>query len=307
MNVTNECHKGRKTIERKEPAYYIKLWTNKPPHIPFGQLFEDRKEYAYARQVISRFKRGKLAKSQTPMSQEGDRLDALGEVPVDVHYTPWVTAVPPHWVAKLQDVVLSKNRNGQLVHRDSQGYFGLVVHKNGTVHFYPYLNVKTAWDRLEEYVRGSWGEDGAKLFLDAMHKSGVKTHVAFHTPGVNQFRVRVPGVATIESDRTPWKDGTSEVIIDTKDITNTIRGMNEMMTKVVQNELAFSENQKAFGENLKMHLTLIQALTQAANRMGGTPSPELRVTMLDKATKERETSLLGRIKSCFQKQPSKGE
>jgi hypothetical protein len=260
MNVTNECHKGRKTIERKEPAYYIKLWTNKPPHVPFGQLFEDRKEYAYARQVISRFKRGKLAKSQTPMSQEGDRLGALGEVPVDVHHTPWVTAVPPHWVGRLQDVVLSKNRNGQVVYRDPQGFFGLVAHRNGTVHFYPYLNVKTAWDRLGEYVRGSWGDDAAKLFLEDMHKSGVKTHVAFHTPGVNQFRVRVPSVATIESDSTPWKDGTTEVVIDTKDMQDSIAGMNKLVSTVLKNEAVFSEN-------LKSHVALVQDLRAVVNEM----------------------------------------
>jgi len=270
MNITDECHKPRKYIQRKEPAYYLKLWTNKPPHVPFGQLFEDRKEYVYARQVISRFKRGKLVKSQMPMSQEGHRLEALGGLPVDVHSTPWRCEVPPHWVAKFKGTVLSVNRNGQLVYRDPQGYFGLVAHKNGGVQFTPYLNVKTAWDRLEVYAKDSLGEEGGKLFIEGLHKSGVRTHVAFHTPGVAKFAVKIPGIANIESDKTPWKDGTSEVIIDTKDIMNTLRGMNEMMNKVMQNELAFSENQKIFGENLKMHLTLIQALTEAANRLGGT-------------------------------------
>jgi len=292
MNVTDEYHKPRKHIQRKEPAYYLKLWTNKPPHIPFGQLFEDRKEYVYARQVISRFKRGKLVKSQMPMSQEGHRLDALVGLPVDVHSTPWRCEVPPHWVAKFKGTVLSTNRNGQLVYRDPQGYFGLVIHKRGSVQFAPYLNVKTAWDRLEAYVKDSLGEEGGKLFIEGLHKSGVQTHVAFHTPGVSKFAVKIPGIATIESDKTPWKDGTSEVIIDTKDISNTLRGMNEVMAKVLQNELAFSNNQKAFGENLKVHLETIQvmkgttetmkdglaqlsdaarALTQAANHLGGTP------------------------------------
>lgn len=262
-SLTTQSNKRRHTHFRPI-ADYIAIYVNSPLGVPHSKLFADKHEYGYFRWVIHQWKHGKLtgqpnkqgvAPAPSPLSSE-----LLVESPVDVHSTPWRCEVPSYWIPKFKDMVVSRNRNGQLVYRDPQGYFGLVVHKRGSVQFTPYFNVKTAWDRLEAYVKDCLGEDGARLFLEGLHKSGVKTHVAFHTPGVTKFAVKIPGVANIESDKTPWRDGTSEVIIDTKDITNTVREMNKVMGKVLQNELAFSEN-------LKLHLETIQAMKGTAETM----------------------------------------
>jgi hypothetical protein len=197
------------------------------------------------------------------MSQEGHPQNALSgsvEEAVDVHHTPFRAAVPPHWIAQLRDTVRSRNRNGQVVYRDPAGYFGLVAHKNGSVQFAPYLNVKTAWDRLHAYIKASWDDERARLFMNSLHKSGVQTHVAFNTPGVSQFRVRIPGVASIEGDRTPWRGGTSEVIIDTHDMTNMIRRLEEVCRIIVRNQLVFSENEALLAKNMQGHLALIDEL-----------------------------------------------
>jgi len=256
-NLTPESHK-RKYTHRRPKEHYIRIYNNAPPGVPHSKLFEDKREYAYFRWVISQWKRGKLWK---PISQQGHPQTALSgsveELPVDVHHTPFREAVPPNWIAELRDTVVSRNRNGQVVYRDPGGYFGLVAHKNGSVQFAPYLNVRTAWERLEAYIKACWGEDRARLFMDSLHKSGVQTHVAFHTPGVSQFRVKIPGIASIEGDRTPWRDGSSEVLIDMHDITNTIRVLEEAAKAIVRNQVLFSENEARLAKNLEAHLALI--------------------------------------------------
>lgn len=191
---------------------------------------------------------------------------------VDVHHTPFRGAVPPHWIRQLSGTVLSRNRNGQVVYRDSGGYFGLVAHKNGSVQFSPYLNVKTAWEHLEAYIKTSWGEDRARLFMDSLHKSGTQTHVAFHTPGVSQFQVKIPGIASIEGDRTPWRDGTSEVLIETDDIMNTIRFLKEAAKATIRNQVIFSENEARLAKNMESHLALIEELRGLVRTLAETKS-----------------------------------
>ena len=143
-----------------------------------------------------------------------------------------------------------------------EGTLGLLRTRMGRCSSTPYLNVKTAWERLEAYIKTSWGEDRARLFMDSLHKSGVQTHVAFHTPGVSQFRVKIPGIASIEGDRTPWRDGTSEVLIDTHDITNTIRVLEEAVKAIVRNQVVFSENEARLAKNMEAHLALIEELRE---------------------------------------------
>ena len=277
-NLTSESHK-RKHTHRRPTEDYIRMYNNAPPGVPHSKLFEDKREYAYSRWVISQWKRGRLRK---PISQEGHPQTALSgsveELGVDVHHTPFRTEVPPLWIVQLRDTIPSRNRNGQLVYRDSQGYFGLVGHKNGGVQFWPYLNVKTAWERLETYIKTSWGEDRARLFMDSLHKSGVQTHVAFHTPGVTQFRVKIPSIASIEGDRTPWRDGTSEVIIDTHDITNMIRGLEEACKIIVRNQVVFSENEALLAKNLEAHLALIEELRAVVRALAETRSTQTVAT-----------------------------
>ena len=255
-NVTSKCHK-RKYIHHKPPEDYIRIYNNAPPGVPYSRLFQDKREYAYFRCVISRWKRGRLRK---PMSQKGHPLTALpGSVQddVDVHHTPWHAAVLPHWIAQLRDTVRSQNRNGQLVYRDPEGYFTLVGHKNGSVQFAPYLNVKTAWERLEAYLKACWGDDRAKLFMESLHKSGVKTHIAVHTPGVTQFHVKIPGIATIEGDRTPWRDGTTEVIVE-NDLMNTVHALQEALKGINWNQRLFSENEAYLAKKLESLMALIE-------------------------------------------------
>jgi hypothetical protein len=271
-NLTSESHK-RKYTHRRPKEDYIRIYNNAPPGVPYSKLFEDKREYAYFRWVISQWKRGKLRK---PISQQGHPQTASSrfdeELAVDVHHTPFRGAVPPHWIAQLRDTVVSRNRNGQVVYRDPAGYFGLVAHKNGSVQFSPYLNVKTAWERLEAYIKTSWGEDRARLFMDSLHKSGVQTHVAFHTPGVSQFRVKIPGIASIEGDRTPWRDGTSEVLIDTHDLTNTIRVLEEVAKSIFRNQAVFSENEARLAKNMESHLALIEELRELVRTLAETKS-----------------------------------
>ena len=292
---------------------YIRIYNNAPLGLAHSKLFEDKREYAYFRWVISQWKRGKLAK---PVSQEGVPLNALlGEQGVDVHHTPFRTEVPPPWIVQLRDTIPSRNRNGQLVYRDSQGYFGLVGHKNGSVQFWPYLNVKLAWERLEAYIKACWGEDRARLFMDSLHKSGVQTHVAFHTPGVSQFRVKIPSIASIEGDRSPWRDGTSEVIIDTHDITNMIRGLEEAIKIIVRNQLVFSENEALLAKNVQAHLAVVQEFRAAVRAlaetkstpMGGTSHPTQPTTpvtdspssvLIRRIDEETARSQTGRASDC---------
>jgi hypothetical protein len=196
------------------------------------------------------------------------------EEAVDVHHTPFRSAVPPHWIPQLRDTVTSRNRNGQVVYRDPRGFFGLVAHKNGSVQFSPYLNVRTAWERLEAYIKTSWDEERARLFMDSLHKSGVQTHVAFHTPAVSQFRVKIPGIASIEGDRTPWRDGSSEVLIDTHDITNTIRFLEEAVKAIVRNQVVFSENEARLAKNMDSHLALIEELRELVRTLAETKSTQ---------------------------------
>ena len=293
-------------------AHYIRIYTNAPPGVPHSRLFEDKREYAYFRWVISQWKRGKLWK---PISQQGHPQTALSgsleELPVDVHHTPFREAVPPHWIAELRDTVVSRNRNGQVVYRDPGGYFGLVAHKNGSVQFAPYLNVKTAWERLEAYVKACWGEDRARLFMDSLHKSGVQTHVAFHTPGVSQFRVKIPGIASIEGDRTPWRNGSSEVLIDTHGITNMIRRIEEAIKIIVRNQLVFSENEALLAKNLAVvqeDCAAVRALaeTKSAQTLGTShatqstapvtdSSSSVRIRRIDEETARSQT---GRSSDC---------
>jgi hypothetical protein len=270
-NLTSESHK-RKYTHRRPKEDYIRIYNNAPPGVPFSELFGDKREYAYFRWAVSQYNRGKFGKL---ISQEGHPQTALAglvEEGVDVHHTPFREAVPPHWIRQLKDTERSRNRNGQVVYRDSGGYFGLVGYKNGTVQFSPYLNVKTAWERLETYIKTSWGEDRARLFMDALHKSGTQTHVAFHTPGVSQFRVRIPGIASIEGDRTPWRDGTSEVLIDTHDYMNAIRFLKEAAKATIRNQVVFSENEARLAKNMESHLALIEELRELVRTLAETKS-----------------------------------
>jgi hypothetical protein len=272
-NLTSESHKRKYTHWRPKEDY-IRIYNNAPPGVPFSKLFGDKREYNYFRWVTSQWRRGKFRK---PISQQGHPQTALPgslEEAVDVHHTPFCGAVPSHWIAQLRDTERSQNRNGQVVYRDPEGYFGLVAHKKGSVQFYPYLNVKTAWERLEAYIKTSWGEDRARLFMDSLHKSGVQTHVAFHTPGVSQFRVNIPGIASIEGDRTPWRDGTSEVLIDTHDLTNTIDVLEEAVKAILRNQAVFSENEARLAKNLEAHLALIEELRELVRTLAETKSAQ---------------------------------
>lgn len=270
-NLTSESHK-RKYTHRRSNEYYIRIYNNAPPGVPCSKLFEDKREYAHFRWVISQWKRGKFGK---PISQQGHPQTTMAgslEEAVDVHHTPFQTAVSPHWIPQLRNTKRSQNRNGQVVYRDPAGFFGLVAHKGGSMQFSPYVNVKTAWERLEAYIKTSWDEDRARMFMDSLHKSGVQTHVAFHTPGVSQFRVNIPGIATIEGDRTPWRDGTSEVLIDTHDITNTIHVLEEAAKAVVRNQAVFSENEARLAKNMESHLALIEELRELVRTLADAKS-----------------------------------
>jgi hypothetical protein len=168
--------------------------------------------------------------------------------------------------------------------------------------------VKTAWERLEAYVKACWGEDRARLFMDSLHKSGTQTHVAFHTPGVSQFRVKIPGIAWIEGDRTPWRDGTSEVIIDMHDLTDMIRGLEEAIKIIVRNQLV---NEALLAKNLAVVQEAcagVRALaeTKSAQTLGTShatqstapvtdSSSSVRIRRFDEETARSQT---GRVSDC---------
>jgi hypothetical protein len=144
--------------------------------------------------------------------------------------------------------------------------------------------------------------------MDSLHKSGVQTHVAFHTPGVSQFRVKIPGIASIEGDRTPWRNGSSEVIIDMHGITNMIRGLEEAIKIIVRNQLVFSENEALLAKNLAVvqgDCAAVRALaeTKSAQTLGTSHATQSTAPVTDSSSSVRMRRIdeeTGRASDCVQ-------
>lgn len=153
--------------------------------------------YGYTRKTWSQYARKQVTLKGMPRSPSF-------ATSFDVHGWFWWQQVPTEYYFSCP-VEVSLNRNRQKVFRGSSR-FSFVIFPSGHTYVYPFF---FGWrEELERWLLTWRSGDDARLLLDNLVENGQK-HFAVHTPDVPEnIRVRIKGVGTFQTDKTPYPDGT---------------------------------------------------------------------------------------------------
>jgi len=193
--------------------------------------------HGYARKVWSQYCRKRVTKKGEPF-------------PFFVKTFAYWNQVQPKYYDKCP-IVPSDNRNLQKVH--STAFYSFVIHKNGSVFVYPFT--KNCMPLVEEWIASWAGSDFASLLMDTLVKEP-KKHVSFYAPGVpTKYRVKIKGIGTFTTDRTPYPKGTMEY---------------EMDPFIERRLNSIESSMKVFAEGMKQHMALIQEIRQLVKDLRNT-------------------------------------
>jgi len=144
----------------------------------------------------------------------------------------------------------SVNRNGQKVFRGRK--VSVVLHKNGDFFVYPFF---IGWDEEVTAFLSSWvpgGSPHVEAIMRGLQEHG-KKEIAFHTPGVpKNYKIRIKGVGTFKTDRTPYPDGTTEYEMDL--------GFEKRLSSIERNLEKFTNAMGQFAVAMSQHLALIEEI-----------------------------------------------
>ena len=137
---------------------------------------------------------------------------------LEVHRLEYTCPVsPPAYVSLSKFCKRSRNRNGQL-HYNS-GPFSFVLHKPdkmlGISSLILCVKSRKGLQTFRKFLIEIVGPESAQFSYDQLQASAPDPHIAIHAPNILQkVRVRIPGVGSIVTDRTPFSDGTVELELD---------------------------------------------------------------------------------------------
>ena len=198
------------------------------PHLNLRQIAEYTKTtHGYARKVWSIYCRKKVTKKGEPFPFFVKTFGFWNEIQPRFYYE---CPIGP-----------SDNRNLQKVY--STPYFSFVIHKNGSVFVYPFTK---DWRPLLRDWLLTWMDfDMVELLLSNLVMEPRK-HVSFYAPGVpTKYRIKIKGIGTFSTDRTPFPKGTMEY---------------EMDPFFERRLNSIEKTMKIFAEGMKQHMALIQEI-----------------------------------------------
>lgn len=145
-------------------------------------------------------------------------------------------------------VAPSDNRNLQKVF--STLYFSFVIHRNGSVFVYPFSK---NWKPLVKEWLLSWMEaDMVELLFSSLVEEP-KKHVSFYAPGVpTKYRIRIKGIGTFCTDRTPYSKGTMEY---------------EMDPFIERRLNSIERSMEIFAEGMREHMALIKEIRELVKEL----------------------------------------
>lgn len=172
--------------------------------------------YGTVRNVISRFNKVQVTTrgSPKPPYSAGGVAGGRG-LPFSFHGWFWSGSWPSDLYEKCP-LSVGGNRNGQK--RFAGSAFRFVLHKGGKVFVYPRHGLPAEQWRVSllEWLQ-SWVHPRRAVALIGeanLRRVGAKSY-AVHAPGVPQrINVRLKGIGSFKSDRTPFPDGTLEYEVD---------------------------------------------------------------------------------------------
>lgn len=182
---------------KKDAVIHLKLQN---PSVSLKQISMNvHCNYDYARRVWSKFVKKQVTIRGSPFP------------PFDVHgWFKWTQVNPI--IYESCPIEPSENRNRQKSWRGKRS--SLVFHKKGSIHLYPYY---ADWeDEVRQFLL-SFVPDGLPHVEAVMQsfKDHGRKEIAFHTPRVQKnYRIRIKGVGTFQTDATPYPDGTTEYVAD---------------------------------------------------------------------------------------------
>jgi len=135
-----------------------------------------------------------------------------------------------------------------------------VIHKGGTIFFYPSVPNEAKWKKeAGEFFRSWLDENVVELILTDLTKCGSKA-IGFPTPNVpRNFRIKVHGMGTLKTDPTCYPDGTTEYEFDPR----LLEGLDAMTKAIVRN----TRTMEVFAVGMDQHMLLISKLQTAADSL----------------------------------------
>ena len=183
---------------------------------------------------------------------------------LEVHGLSYDCLVGPVWYGKIAGrCVESRNRNGQ--RRFEGGLFSFVLHKPNPSNFgYAklVLGVKTKKAEygllsFKKFLIETLGLENAEMLYRQVAPSAPDPHVAIHAPNVTpKVRIRIPGVGSLRTDKTPWADGTVELELDRSEQIDFFKSLQaDLMSKLTE---SFSSTMEKFAKSFRDELDLIR-------------------------------------------------
>ena len=215
--------------------------------------------YGYTRQVWAKYKKSLL-------TNKGGPLPPLNiPFPFQVHNQGLFGEGSTRWYADCPEKASTTNRNAQKTH--GTPHYSITFHKSGKYQIYIYT---VDWDsELKKWLSEWMEEEDRHVFFDYLIDFGGK-HYAAHTPGVPLgFKINIPGIGRFETDRTPFPDGTSELVMD-PGFERRLDRIEGFMSKRLDLDERLNKNLESFAVGMKQHMILISTLQEVAFQMSET-------------------------------------
>jgi hypothetical protein len=119
-------------------------------------------------------------------------------------------------------------------------------------------------EALGNWLSGWLGEEASNLILSNLSEPAIKKEVAFPAPGVpTGFCLRIRGIGTVKSDRTPWREGTLEYEYD-PEISERIEALGaQVSARLAAVEAALL----GFAEQIEAHLSALRGIEAAVSEL----------------------------------------
>lgn len=207
--------------------------------------------YNYTRKVWAKYQRNTI-------TNKAGALTPLDPFPFQVQDQGYAIDGPPRWYLECP-LEASSNRNGQKVFKSP--YYSVVFNKRGSIQLYVY---HVDWEKkLREWLSGWMVENETDIFFEYLTDRGGK-HYAVDTPGVPKgYKFTVPGIGSFATDGTPYKKGTMEFEVD-PGFDKRLAGIEKAIIGQQDVMLQISNAMTVFGEGMKEHMKLINALQEVA-------------------------------------------
>ncbi|MEM3574705.1 MAG: hypothetical protein QXQ76_03085 [Candidatus Bathyarchaeia archaeon] len=149
------------------------------------------------------------------------------------------------------------NQNGQKVY--SCESFSFQIWPSGVYMVWPY---RGDWkDALKRWVSSWLDPEAAQLMVDGLCAENRTIHAAIHHPGIpTGYRIRIPGIGALETDKSPWKDGTLELKLNLS-LEERIDAMERALHRM-------AEGLEAFAIQIERHLAVLEGIGARVGELG---------------------------------------